>query len=216
MATEVTKGSITGEVIQEVICNPPYMRYGLECCLDANNNTICDRDEVLEIPKEENKTKGDGNTGEEIPKEESQFLSNIESGISNIGKFFSSIGKSISQNKNYLFAGFGILIVLVVMIVLIKVILKRKPKETNRLKSIIGKGVYAENGDKIGKVKEVYLENYKIYGWLIKLDKKIAKKIMKKKILIKHKYVKSIGKIMIIEEKVAEHLDKFNSGQGST
>ena len=75
----------------------------------------------------------------------------------------------------------------------------------------MGKEVYAENGNKIGKIKEVYLENNNIYGWLIKPEKKISKKIRKKQILIKHKYIKSIGKIMIIEEKIAEHLDKYST-----
>jgi len=28
-----------------IICNPPYMRFGMECCLDTNNNNICDDDE---------------------------------------------------------------------------------------------------------------------------------------------------------------------------
>lgn len=29
-----------------VVCNPPYIRVGVECCLDRNNNSICDRDET--------------------------------------------------------------------------------------------------------------------------------------------------------------------------
>ncbi len=29
-----------------VVCNPPYMRLGLTCCLDRNNNSICDSDEA--------------------------------------------------------------------------------------------------------------------------------------------------------------------------
>lgn len=28
-----------------IICNPPYIRVGNNCCLDANNNSICDNDE---------------------------------------------------------------------------------------------------------------------------------------------------------------------------
>ncbi|MFC1454867.1 hypothetical protein ACFLQI_02135 [Candidatus Undinarchaeota archaeon] len=27
------------------ICNPPYILVGTECCLDTNNNAICDGDE---------------------------------------------------------------------------------------------------------------------------------------------------------------------------
>jgi hypothetical protein len=29
-----------------VVCNAPYIRVGVECCLDQNDNNICDRDEV--------------------------------------------------------------------------------------------------------------------------------------------------------------------------
>ncbi|MEI7719220.1 MAG: PRC-barrel domain-containing protein [archaeon] len=200
-------GSLTGKVIQEnkteeIVCPAPYMRYGKECCLDKNNNSICDKDESQTIIPE-NETKGNKTIPEETPK-------NI---ANKLGDFFSSIWKSISQNKNYLFIGFGVLIVLAGIIVLIKVILKRKQKnkDTNRLKNTIGKDVYAENGDKIGEVKEVYLENYKIYGWLIKVNKNVAKKIKKKNILIRHNHVKSIKHIMIIDEKVAEHLGKLDS-----
>ena len=44
---------------QIVVCNEPYIRYASECCLDANSNKICDRDEssdkkevVVKEPKE--------------------------------------------------------------------------------------------------------------------------------------------------------------------
>ncbi len=37
---------ISGCVKQEVICNPPYIRFGTSCCLDQNNNSICDKDEA--------------------------------------------------------------------------------------------------------------------------------------------------------------------------
>jgi len=32
-------------VRQEVACNPPYIKVGSSCCLDQNNNSICDKDE---------------------------------------------------------------------------------------------------------------------------------------------------------------------------
>jgi len=31
--------------VEEVICNPPYIQVGNECCLDLNDNNICDSDE---------------------------------------------------------------------------------------------------------------------------------------------------------------------------
>jgi len=30
---------------QAIVCNEPYIRYAAECCLDTNDNKICDRDE---------------------------------------------------------------------------------------------------------------------------------------------------------------------------
>ncbi|MBR9699212.1 hypothetical protein GOV09_02035 [Candidatus Woesearchaeota archaeon] len=32
---------------QAVVCNEPYMQIGRECCLDGNNNGLCDADEDL-------------------------------------------------------------------------------------------------------------------------------------------------------------------------
>jgi sporulation protein YlmC with PRC-barrel domain len=92
--------------------------------------------------------------------------------------------------------------------------LKRKPSfEIDRLKNMKNLQVYGEDGTKIGKIKEIYLEKNKskIYGWLVKLDKTVHKKIRNKNVLIKQKHVKSIKHIMIIEEKVSQHLEKLKS-----
>lgn len=35
-----------------VVCNKPYIRVGIECCLDQNDNKICDKDETKTIQKE--------------------------------------------------------------------------------------------------------------------------------------------------------------------
>jgi len=35
---------------QVVTCNPPYIKVGTECCLDANGNGICDKDEKIQKP----------------------------------------------------------------------------------------------------------------------------------------------------------------------
>jgi len=39
---------------QQVVCNKPYILVGNSCCLDKNNNNICDNDEKTVISKEEN------------------------------------------------------------------------------------------------------------------------------------------------------------------
>lgn len=36
-----------------VVCNEPYIRFGTSCCLDNNNNSICDEDESLINESEE-------------------------------------------------------------------------------------------------------------------------------------------------------------------
>jgi len=32
---------------EEVVCNPPYIQVGAECCLDLNSNNICDEDDKV-------------------------------------------------------------------------------------------------------------------------------------------------------------------------
>ena len=38
-------GCIQQETRKEIVCNKPYIRVGTECCLDQNDNNICDTDE---------------------------------------------------------------------------------------------------------------------------------------------------------------------------
>jgi micrococcal nuclease len=47
---------------QEVTCNPPYIQVGVSCCLDQNNNSICDKDEASLIETQQNVTKNTSNT----------------------------------------------------------------------------------------------------------------------------------------------------------
>ncbi len=63
----IYKPSQTGKAIQEIekiVCNAPYMRVGVSCCLDKDNNKICDKDE------EENKENNVNLTTEETPEQE--------------------------------------------------------------------------------------------------------------------------------------------------
>lgn len=43
----------TGEVIKEPVCNKPYILVGTDCCLDKNDNSICDSDEKTETIEDE-------------------------------------------------------------------------------------------------------------------------------------------------------------------
>lgn len=40
---------ITSGCVNQVTCNPPYILVGTECCLDANDNKICDKDETTTV-----------------------------------------------------------------------------------------------------------------------------------------------------------------------
>lgn len=54
---EATGGKFAGkeEFVKEefakggIVCNPPYIYYGAECCLDQNDNQVCDSDERREL-----------------------------------------------------------------------------------------------------------------------------------------------------------------------
>ena len=43
---------VTGE-LTSVVCNSPYIRHGMACCLDTNENNICDKDEGITLKIEE-------------------------------------------------------------------------------------------------------------------------------------------------------------------
>ena len=38
---------MSGCIKEQVTCNKPYIKVGTECCLDQNDNEICDKDEVV-------------------------------------------------------------------------------------------------------------------------------------------------------------------------
>ena len=44
----VLMSGCTTEKKEGVVCNPPYILVGNECCLDQNNNRVCDNDETKE------------------------------------------------------------------------------------------------------------------------------------------------------------------------
>ena len=171
-------GSITGRATEEVVCNPPYIRYEKGCCLDSNNNSICDRDEEIQkSPEEENKIKEDGIAGEETPKKESRLFESIKNLTGKIGSFFSSIGKRIPKNKNYLFIGFIVLILILLFTVSLIIFFRRKRKygeiskikfklqhlrELNERKKITNSFYHKEREKLLQKINNL-LENKKVF-----------------------------------------------------
>ena len=86
----------------------------------------------------------------------------------------------------------------------------QKEYPINSYLGLIGKQVFAETGNIVGVIKDVTIENKHISGWLIELDKGLVKRIGKSKILVEHKFVSAIGKIVILKREVADHLDKLS------
>ena len=117
-------GSITGRATEEVVCNAPYIRYEKGCCLDSNNNSICDKDEILKSPEEENKTSDVGEI-EESPTKTQTFLSNT---LNKIKQFFKTSFRYVKQNNLYFIIGFGSLIFILLSVIVIIKISKSKTK----------------------------------------------------------------------------------------
>jgi len=224
--SESSRPSVTGSVVDSIVCNSPYIRYGKECCLDKNNNKICDIDDFDEKNRENVQNEKD-ETKENLSKED------INTEEISVRKIFSS---KILNSLLWVF------IVFIVVLAIAKINLKWKSElkniithigawfvdkveeirlsvglkvvDPNRLTNIMGMKVYTSDGYKIGVVREVYLDdkNHKIYGWLIKVNRKIAGKIGKKFILVKHSLVFSIKQVVIIDERVSKYLENFNKG----
>jgi len=81
---------------------------------------------------------------------------------------------------------------------------KRDKYPKNHLLGLIKKEVYTEEGDYLGKIKEVFLVENKIKGLKINLDKKHKVKGF----IIKYNDVKDVGHIMIVDNEVFEFLEK--------
>ncbi len=81
-----------------------------------------------------------------------------------------------------------------------------KKHSKNSIRGLINKEVYSENGNYIGRVKDVVIEGYKISHFKITLDKKYQTK-ERKGIVIKYKQVIATGKVVIIDEEVAKFLE---------
>jgi len=111
----------------------------------------------------------------------------------------------VKKNDKYFLIGICTIILIIALILILKTMKKNKDhinglKRTKKLK------VFSD-AIELGNIKEVYLKKNKIYEWEIKPKKKIFKKIRKKKIRLKHKYIMSIGDVMIVDKKVVKKLD---------
>ena len=83
----------------------------------------------------------------------------------------------------------------------------RKKYPENSLKRLINKKVYSSEGMFIGKVKNIVLGENKIDSLKVDIDKKY--KLKTKGIVMKYKHVRSIGHVVIIDEKILDEVSKF-------
>ncbi len=87
--------------------------------------------------------------------------------------------------------------------------MKRNKYSKESLKGLIKKRVYTGSGYYVGKVKEVVLGENKIDSLRIKLEKK--KCLNAKGIIIRYKNVRSIGHVVIIEDKILNKIKSLKS-----
>lgn len=86
--SEAMGEGITGKIVAEIVCNPPYIRYGKDCCLDQNNNLICDGDEIMV----------EGKAIEE--KKELEKKSELVVGIKTLGSYLEGVILGIAKKAN--------------------------------------------------------------------------------------------------------------------
>jgi len=123
----------------------------------------------------------------------------------------------IKNNRFYFIISTAGVIVFILFISCIRLIIKKiktkKKKPRNRIKSLIKKKVYTEDGIHIGDIKDIILEENKIYGLKIRLIRKIkARKMLRKKgVIIKYKDVKDVSEIMIVKKDIEDWLKSLDN-----
>lgn len=197
-------GGATGNVIA-IVCNSPYIRHASDCCLDTNLNKICDSDENI----------GKANITEAPPYPDSKNIENKSESDKNIFRVIKDLVSQTSQKVSsssiaikksilgFMFI-FGLILVVSFFICNRRRIFRKRDK--NLLSNNVGIDVYSSSGEKIGKVVDIYINQNMVYGWMIEVEKNIAKEIEKEKILVRHEFVQSIGEVMILHEKIEEKI----------
>jgi sporulation protein YlmC with PRC-barrel domain len=78
--------------------------------------------------------------------------------------------------------------------------------EEKKISDIKGLNVCTNGGFIIGKVEDAYVQDYKIYGWLIRLNSLLSGRLSSRYILVKHGHFRSSGDVVIIDHAVLESL----------
>lgn len=124
------------------------------------------------------------------------------------------ISDSIIKNRSWNLFGFifwigvlGLLIFINRKNIIEMIEHKNRDKYSKRsIGGLMKRKVYTEEGEYVGKIEGVILGKNKIESLKIRLDKR--KKIRVKGIIVKYKNVKSAGHIVIVDNKILEHLNK--------
>jgi len=88
---------IAGCSSQKVVCNKPYILVGSECCLDQDDNGICDKDEIKEEPEVEVKEEPKAEVNEEST--ESKFsLNDLQADINKVISYKTVLTKDTEDN----------------------------------------------------------------------------------------------------------------------
>jgi len=53
LAFVAASGCVKNQTTPATVCNPPYIHYAQGCCMDSNENNICDRDEAKQAIEQE-------------------------------------------------------------------------------------------------------------------------------------------------------------------
>ncbi len=86
----------------------------------------------------------------------------------------------------------------------IKKLFKKSDRQNNNsLRGLVNKKVYTNDGDYIGKINEIILENNRIHSIKIELDNNTSKYKIKG-IILRYSHVKGVGNVIIVDNKAIE------------
>jgi|SRR3989344_9095282 len=162
-----------------IICNSPYIRNGAECCLDVDDNLICDKDE---------------DSGGSLFKKITGLF------VTNLGN---SSNKINFVNILLLILFIAIMFSIIFLAKRLWVSFQKKSKKYGSLiTEVIGLKAITSEGIELGKVTDIYLDKNSIQSIKIKTSKKNKNK--KKGITISYKQVLGISDIVLIDHRVTE------------
>lgn len=82
------------------------------------------------------------------------------------------------------------------------------PLKESRLSSLYKKKIYGENGLFIGLVKEILLEDNRVYGLIIEPTKDFYKQVRAHAVMIRYKHVASVGDVILLKGKIEDYLNE--------